>query len=229
VVAALKQTGEWDNTIVIFVSDNGAEGRDPATPPPGADTSFEAMGSAKSYINYGAGWAEAATAPSWRFKTFGSEGGIRTPAFVCGPGVRHGTISGVYTHAADLVPTVLDIAHIPAEPGRFAGRTVARIEGLSWTRLLRTGAPVYPANKAIGQELFGSRSLRQGDWKITDIGEHRWRLFNIARDPGETRDLSAQYPARKERLLREWEKYAKSVGVVLPDPPLQPTPPKDLE
>ena len=230
VVAALKATGEWDNTIVIFVSDNGAEGRDPATPPPGSDTSFDAMGSAHSYINYGAGWAEAATAPSWRFKTFGSEGGIRTPAFVCGPIVqRRGAISGVYTHAADIVPTVLDIAGVPVQPGRFAGRKVAPIEGLSWTRLLRTGAPVYPASKAVGQELFGSRSLRQGDWKITDIGEHRWRLFNVAGDPGETRDLSAQFPARKAALLREWDRYAKSVGIVLPDPPLQPTPPKDFE
>ena len=67
------------------------------------------------------------------------------------------------------------------------------------------------------------------DTKITDIGEHRWRLFDIAADPGETHDLSAQDPARKAALLREWDRYAKSVGVVLPNPPLQPTPPKDLE
>jgi arylsulfatase len=230
IVAALKASGEWDNTIVVFVSDNGAEGRDPAQPPPGSDTRFEAMGSAASYINYGTAWAEAATAPSWRFKTFASEGGIRTPAFVAGPIFRRrGMIANAYTHAADLVPTVLEIAGVPVQRGRFAGRMVQPIDGLSWAAFLRTGAPFYPPTKAVGSELFGSRSLRQGDWKITDIGDKRWRLFNVARDPGETRDLSAQEPGRKAALIRAWEQYARSVHVVLPNPPLQPTPPKDLE
>jgi arylsulfatase len=229
VIAALKQTGELNNTVIFFLSDNGAESRD--VPIPGAPKDDPAtMGSATTYVNYGAGWAQAATAPSWRFKTFATEGGIRTPAFVAGPIVRkHGSIGRVYTHVADIVPTILDIAGVPVEPGRFDGRGVQPIDGLSWTTFLRNGAPTYPPGKAVGSELFGSRSLRQGDWKIVDIGDKRWRLFNLAADPGEIRDFSEQEPARKAVLLEAWDKYAKSVGVVLPDPPLQPNPPKERE
>ena len=85
------------------------------------------------------------------------------------------------------------------------------------------------AGQVVGNELFGSRSLRQGDWKITDISDGRWRLFDIAADPGETRDLSEEEPARKAALLEAWEDYAKSVGVVLPDPPMHSNPPQEKE
>ena len=82
VIADLKASGEFDNTVIFFLSDNGAEARDvpidAKAPPPPLDT----LGTARSYVNYGAGWALAATAPSWRFKTFATEGGIRAPAFV---------------------------------------------------------------------------------------------------------------------------------------------------
>ena len=81
----------------------------------------------------------------------------------------------------------------------------------------------------MGSELFGSRSLRQGDWKITDIGDGKWRLFNLKDDPAERFDLSAREPARKATLLKAWQDYARSVGVMLPSPPLHPNPPKDLE
>jgi arylsulfatase len=228
VITELKASGEFDNTVIFFLSDNGAEARDPppkpgATPPP-----LETLGTAKSYVNYGAGWAQAGTAPSWRFKTFATEGGIHTPAFVTGPVVRTpGGISGVYTNARDIVPTVLDLAHVPTTPGRFAGRTVQPIDGLSWRRFLARGNTVYPASKAVGTELFGSRSLRQGDWKISDISDGAWHLFNVAHDPGETHDLSVQEPVRKAALIKAWDAYAKDVGVVMPDPPVHPNPPRD--
>ncbi|CAN7557735.1 arylsulfatase [Phenylobacterium sp. LjRoot225] len=232
VVQTLKDTGEFDDTVIIFLSDNGAEGREDArTPdPPGPGPKFDAMGTAQSYVNYGPAWAQVATAPSWRFKTFASEGGIRTPAFIAGPIVsKKGAVAGVYTNVTDIVPTVVELAGAPLEPGRFAGRQVQPVDGISWTALLKTGAPVYPADRAVGAELFGSRALRQGDWKITDIGDGRWRLFNMAADPGENRDLSEAEPARKAALLKAWDAYARDVHVVMPDPPLQPTPRKAPE
>ncbi|MDB5726207.1 MAG: arylsulfatase [Novosphingobium sp.] len=226
VVAALKASGEYDNTVIFFLSDNGAEARD--VPVPGAPLpALATLGTAKSYVNYGAGWAQAGTTPSWRFKTFATEGGIHTPAFVSGGAVGHPGISAAYTHVSDIVPTVLDLAHVAVTPKRFQGRTVQPLDGLSWRHLLESGAAVYPASKAVGSELFGSRSLRQGDWKITDISDGTWHLFDIARDPGETRDLSAQEPARKAALITAWEAYALDVGVVLPNPPTHPNPPRD--
>jgi arylsulfatase len=71
----------------------------------------------------------------------------------------------------------------------------------------------------VGDELFGGRSLRQGDWKLVDLGDGSpWRLFDVAADPGETTDLSHREPARKAQLVAAWDAYARQVGVVLPDP-----------
>jgi arylsulfatase len=226
-VSELKAQGAYDNTVILFLSDNGAESRD--VPVPGIKPlPLEELGGPKSYVNYGAGWAQAATGPSWRFKTFATEGGIHTPAFIVGPVARRpGTIDGTYLNVRDVVPTMLDIARVAVTPGKFAGRTVQPIDGLSWRRHLATGAAVYPASKPIGTELFGSRSLRQGDWKVTDISDGVWHLYNVARDPGETEDLSSQQPARKAALVAAWEAYAKDVGVIMPDPPTHPNPPRD--
>jgi arylsulfatase len=227
VIAELKAEGEFDNTVIVFLSDNGAEARDvpvPGMPP----TPLEQLGSAKSYANYGAGWAQAGTGPSWRFKTFATEGGIHTPAFIAGPVVRRaGGIDGTYLNVRDIVPTVLDLAHVSVTPGHFAGRIAQPIDGLSWKQFLASGTAVYSASKPVGTELFGSRSLRQGDWKITDISDGKWHLFDVARDPGETHDLSADEPARKAALVKAWDAYARDVGVVMPDPPTHPNPPRD--
>jgi arylsulfatase A-like enzyme len=227
VISELKASGAYDNTLIFFLSDNGAEARD--VPVPGMKpVPLAQLGGPKSYVNYGAGWAQAGTGPMWRFKTFATEGGIRTPAFVAGPLVhRQGQIDWSYTNVRDIVPTVLDIVHLPATPGQFGGRTVQPIDGLSWSNFLAKGGTVYPPSMAVGTELFGSRALRQGDWKITDISDAKWHLFNIARDPGETSDLSAEEPARKEAMIRAWNDYARDVGVVMPDPPFHPNPPRD--
>jgi arylsulfatase len=119
----------------------------------------------------------------------------------------------------DVVPTFLDLARVSRPAGHFGDHAIKPIRGLSWADWLRdrrTG--VYLADKPVGEELFGSRSLRQGDWKVTDIGDGSWRLFNVASDPGETRDLSSIEPARKVALVKAWENYAKQVGVVMPKP-----------
>lgn len=175
-------------------------------------------------------WAQAGTAPLYRFKTYATEGGTRAVAFLSGPVVaRPGTISGAYTHVTDVTPTVLELAGAQVEAGRFADRAAQPIDGLSWAPLLRGGKAVYPVEKVVGDELFGSRSVRRGDWKITDISDGRWRLYDVASDPGETQDLSAREPKRKAALVKAWDDYARRVGVVLPEPPIRPNPPLGSE
>lgn len=229
VLAELRASGELDNTVIVFLSDNGAEARDPPPRPGTPPVPYEAMGGPQGYVNYGAGWAQAATAPSWRFKSFATEGGIHAPAFIAGPGIaRPGRISAAYLNVADVVPTVLDLARVTVQPGMFAGRNVQPIDGLSWRRLLAGQAStVYPPGRAIGSELFGSRSLRRGDWKITDISDGVWHLFNVARDPGETRDLAKQEPRRLAAMIRAWDAWSREVGAVVPNPPHHPNPPRD--
>ncbi|HUD29578.1 MAG TPA: sulfatase-like hydrolase/transferase, partial [Novosphingobium sp.] len=226
VVQALKDTGEYDNTVILFLADNGAEGSILSEPSmsmlnavyANADNRLENIGAATSYEYLGPGWASAATAPSWRVKGFQTEGGTRVVSFLTGPGVKPG-VGTAYTNVMDVVPTVLDLAHV-ARPGTsFAGRAVKPVRGVSWAGWLEGKADrVYPADKPVGDELFGGRSLRQGDWKVVDLGDGTWRLFDVAADPGEVVDLSAKEPARQKALVAAWDVYAKQVGVVLPEP-----------
>jgi arylsulfatase len=185
-----------------------------------ADNRIDNLGKATSYDGVGPGWAGAAAAPSWRFKDYASEGGIRTPAFLAGPEIK-ARVADTYVNVMDVLPTFLDIADIGRPEGSFAGRKVQPIRGKSWLNWLGGHrASVYDPGDEVGEELFGSRSLRQGDWKITDVGDGEWRLFDVATDPGETRDLSAVDPARKAALVKAWDDYANKVGVVMPNPPV---------
>lgn len=226
VIDALRQSGELDNTVIIFLADNGAEPLDAETTGKQmlgrftalADNSFANRGAASSYVTYGAGWAQAATAPSWSAKGYASEGGTRTVSFVNWAGLgRRQQIGRAYLNVADITPTLLDLAGLPAPGANFAGKPVSAVTGRSWAPYLKgTSDSVYGTGDAVGTELFGSRAIRQGDWKITDIGDGAWRLFNVAQDPGETRDLSLAEPARRDALIAEWGRYAQRVGVVLP-------------
>ena len=227
VIAALRASGELDNTVIVFLADNGAEALDVETTGAqmlagslkGADNSLANRGAASSYLTYGAGWAQAATAPSWLTKGYQSEGGTRAVAFISGAGIaaRKGADTQ-YLSVADIAPTLLDLAGADAKATQGAGRKVAPITGRSWAAWLKNAdARVYGADDGVGAELFGSRAYRRGDWKITDIGDGVWRLFDIARDPGETRDLSLAHPDRKAELAAAWDRYAQDVGVILPD------------
>lgn len=228
VIDALKASGDYENTVILFLADNGAEGMDlvHAKNPrfraraEQADNSLDNLGRSSSYISYGPGWAQAATTPSWLYKAFATEGGTRTTAFLSGPVVRHpGAVAHDYLNVMDVAPTLLDLAGIAQPKGQFDGRAVQPMLGTSWAPWLAgKSATVHPASESIGTELFGSRALRQGEWKITDPGDGQWRLFDIAQDPGETTDLSAAEPARRTALEKAWDDYARSVGVVLPEP-----------
>lgn len=227
VIQTLKETGEYDNTVIVFLADNGAEGVDlanaelPQFKPllDGGDNSFDNRGSATSFIAYGPGWAQAATAPSWLYKAYATEGGTRAVSFITGKGLSQPEgIGKAFLSVADITPTFLELAGIPDHKGRFQGRDVEPILGKSWVSYLKGKTDrVYGKDDAYGVELFGSRAIRQGDWKITDIGKGEWKLFNIANDPGETTDLSAQEPERLQQLKAAWDVYAKDVGVILPD------------
>lgn len=227
VIDYLKRTGRFDNTIILFTADNGAEGADLARIElpsfqkrvKEGDNRLENIGKPTSYAWYGPGWAQAATAPSWLYKGFTTEGGTRVAAFVDWPGSPRSGVSHAFGTVMDVVPTLVEAAGGDWRGATFAGRKVQPVRGVSWRPYL-TGAAerVHAPDEAIGSELFGRRAIRQGDWKAVHLGD-RWRLFDLAADPGETRDLAAAEPARLKALTAGWDAYAKQVGVVMPKTP----------
>ncbi|KAL5095280.1 hypothetical protein Trisim1_000057 [Trichoderma cf. simile WF8] len=240
----LKQSGEFDNTVIIFQSDNGAEGADiEAQPTMGPDVvatirkyydnSFENVGHANSYVWYGSRWAQASTAPSRLYKAFSTEGGIRVPFVIHYPKfakhLQNGAIIRSFSTVMDLCPTFLQMAGIehPAEKdGMFRGRKVAAMRGKSWLDFMTSSSSTSESTDGIhsgtdtymGWELFGRGAIRKGEWKMVNIesakGGNGWQLYNIYRDPGEMEDLSEKEPEKKEEMLRLWDDYVQKTGVV---------------
>jgi arylsulfatase A-like enzyme len=227
VLEFLKESGRLDDTLVVFFSDNGANGAPMHTYPGtdeawverNSDNRFENWGRRGSRIAQGPGWAQASVTPFRLFKGFIAEGGIRSPLIMSGPGVRGaGEKLTAVAHVMDLAPTFLEIAGT-SYPDTFEGRKIAPLRGRSLVPVV-TGASeeVHSEQDPIGWELLGWRAVRMGRWKITWIdepfGESEWQLFDLSNDPGETTDLSAANPEQLQRLLREWNAYADEVGVI---------------
>jgi arylsulfatase len=231
----LRANGQLDNTLVIFMSDNGAEPLEllelAAKVDPGMktwleknwDTRPENCGRKLSVCDYGAAWAQVGSVPFRMFKGQVAEGGIRVPLIVAGPGVKHqGAVSDAVLHATDLMPTLLKVAGT-THPSQQTGSTLAPITGKSWVPLL--GADVTAVRTEqdwIGWELFGNRAVRQGDWKLLYLlkgagGPGEWQLFNLRNDPAELRDLSQEQPERVKAMLALWDEYVKTNGVILTD------------
>jgi arylsulfatase A-like enzyme len=235
VIGYLRETGELDNTVIVFLSDNGAEGAIVEAfpligPLIGAfvhtycDNSLDNIGKSNSFVWYGPRWAQAATAPSRLFKAFTTEGGIRVVAFMTYPGFRRQQqISSCFTTVMDLTPTFLELAGIQHPGTRYEGREIANIRGRSMAAYLRGDTDtVHPTDQSTGWELFGHRGIRQGNWKAVFIlppqGPGRWQLYNLADDLGETNDLAAAHPDTLSELLRRWEAYVEETRVLLVPP-----------
>jgi arylsulfatase len=233
----LKQTGQYENTLFVFFSDNGAEGTDLAhmiAGTPGTRDFFfyvvnwsqthpNAWGRPHSNVTYGPGWAQASMTPFRQHKGWLAEGGIHTPLIVAGAGVHRaaGSINDGLMHIMDIGPTLLEVAGVQV-PSTYKTRPVQHMQGKSWVRVL--AGEVDSARSAsdwLGWELWGSRAIRQANWKLLwqpkPMGQNDWTLYDLAKDPAERTDLSAQEPARVAQLRALWEEYSKTNNVILPN------------
>lgn len=229
----LRQSGQLDNTLVLFMSDNGAAGeRHEMYYPAGPDTdnSLANLGKRGSQIDYGLRWAEVSAAPLRLFKGSTAEGGISVPAIVHLPKsmARQGIENGV-ARVDDLAPTFLELAGLPLPGDSYKGQVKHPITGHSMLPMLKGEGAKAPV---LAGELFGSRYYREGNLKLlglvpwakpgTPPPPLRWQLFDLSADRGEQRDLSASQPQTVERLKTAWQAYAKQVGVVQPPAPKAP-------
>jgi arylsulfatase A-like enzyme len=226
----LKETDDWENTLVIFFSDNGANGvemhqypqTDKAWVERNSDNRFDNMGRQFSRIATGPAWAQVSMTPYRMFKGFPAEGGIRSPLIVRGPGVaKPGTRSDAFSHVMDIAATVLDVSMTPHPGPSYKGRKIERLRGRSLLPVLRGKAEVvYRDDTAVSWELFGFRAVRKGDFKLLwlpkPFGTGDWQLYDLAKDPGELNDLSTHRRELRDEMADIWEKYARETGVVLP-------------
>jgi arylsulfatase len=227
IINFLKDIGEYENTIIIFTSDNGPNPLTAEQYPDNAgsewmkqfDNSLENIGRPGSFVGVGLGWAQASAGPLDYFKLTVGEGGIRTPLIVAGPGIDGASIVNSFVYVTDIMPTILDFARLE-HPDQFQGRDVERMRGRSFADVTSGSTDdTYPENALIGGEMNNDKWIRKGEYKAVQIskpfGSASWRLFNTESDPGETTDLSATEPAILEELVTAWEQYAKEVGVVV--------------
>lgn len=224
----LRETGKYENTLVIFMSDNGAAAEDfyngviwPEYMDfvrANYDNSLENMGKPSSWVSYGAQWAEAGSAPFARHKGYATEGGITTPLIMAGPGVsRRGEIDRGYLTIMDLAPTFLEVADTPYP----SDGSVEPMLGASLVDLLagRTGS-VHPPDYTTTLFHRGRAFIRQGDWKLVTFerpfDESAFQLFDLSVDPGETNNLRQAEPEQFQHMLELWRVKRIELGILLP-------------
>ncbi|HZZ41847.1 MAG TPA: arylsulfatase [Tepidisphaeraceae bacterium] len=237
VIASLKETGQLDNTLVIFLSDNGAcaeaTGREPThptaskTPPaegqpqmairpavtraghPILDGPSVLPGPEESFIAYGRSWANVSDTPFREYKHWVHEGGISTPFVVHWPAAisRHGELERQPGHLIDLMPTCI------AAAGATYPSTAPPLEGISLLPAFQ-GSPLDRKNPLFWEH-EGNRAVRDGNWKLVAKGiKGPWELYDMLADRTELHDLASEHPDQVKQLAAEWQSWAERAQVL---------------
>lgn len=216
----LKAEGLYDNTVVIVTSDNGPEPSYHNDDPRfarwlqvnGYHTELEGLGEIGSWNYIGMEWALAASSPGTLYKFYATEGGVRAPLIMAGPGIAPQRIDSP-AMVTDVTPTLLEMIDVP--PADDASRAIT---GRSLLPVLRGEAEsAYAPGDIRAIEVSGNSALYRDGYKIVrsvaPIGDGQWRLYDLSTDPGEVIDLSEAQPARLESMLEDYAAYAARVGV----------------
>lgn len=227
----LREAGEYDNTVFVFLSDNGAEASDPYSVLSGRlwldwqyDRSLERLGSKGAYTIIGPSWASAVASPLSTYKFYAGEGGLRVPLIIAGvANAPANQIQQSFAHVTDLAPTLLDLAGLKPQTGHYQNRKIEPMIGRSLMAVIQgETSDAHPPEHPIGYELSGNAAIFKGDYKlvknIPPVGDGRWRLFDIRQDPGEVHDLQQQMPERFTAMQSDYASYVETNGVLpMPD------------
>lgn len=212
VFETLQKNNAWDNTLILFLSDNGGcaediSGRnlnDPSVP----------IGERGSYVAYRKPWAVASNTPFRRYKQWTEEGGIATPLIAHWPAgiARQNAWVQPYAHVMDIMATCADLAQVPY-PANYQGTTLKPLRGKSLLPLF--AADSLANDRPLFWEHIGHQAMRQGRWKIVSHAPaYAWSLFDLTTDPTELRDVAAEYPKVTQQMATHYEVWADEVGVV---------------
>jgi len=237
----LKQLGIYDNTLIVFLSDNGPDGNGDVNPSGSVDNSLANYGKPGSYITRSVAWSLVSSAPFKGFKASIYEGGTSVPAIIRLPGGSGGhRLIPALTSVLDLAPTILAAAGLPNPGTEYQGRTVAPLEGFSLLPLLSgQAAAVRGPDDVLADEIYDHRYVVRGDYKLerTDplyygwsvLADHDWQLFDIAADRGENNVLDERtlllptvglpgdpYNDTFNQMVGDWQAYVQRTGLSLP-------------
>jgi arylsulfatase A-like enzyme len=225
IVEAARARGDLDNTIIVFLSDNGgcaeeidSSGGTAGDYPrytrsgqpvrPGNDPKIN-PGPENTYASYGLEWAGLSNTPFRRYKSFVHEGGIATPLIVSWPGRIAPGATQAQGHVIDLMPTLLALAG-GTYPATYNGNAIRPVEGRSLIPVLQGGTR---PQILYGWEHEGNRAVRDGDWKLVSRYPQTWELYDMRNDRLEVRDLAKDMPARVTTMSAQYQTWATRVGV----------------
>lgn len=227
----LKDTEQYENTMIIFISDNGASkttimdyaslGGEVEKHLKSFDNSIENKGLPNSATDIGPGWAWACNTPFRLTKGYPTEGGMRVPCVIKMPKAHHTNaqkISG-FSYVTDLMPTILDIAKV-TYPEDIDTTKILPMQGISLLPQIENNSNTL-LDRDFGFEIYGMTTYRSGHWKVNKLpvpfGTGEWQLYDLQRDISEQIDLADKHPDKLEALINKYEKYAIENGVVEPD------------
>ncbi|MEW6302952.1 MAG: arylsulfatase [Verrucomicrobiota bacterium] len=210
ILKALKESGVEQNTLVMFLSDNGGCAEQLGHDKPGITPGLK-----ENYTTVGPSWAWAQNTPFRRFKAWVHEGGISTPLIAHWPGrIKPNSLNSQVGHIIDFMPTFLELAG-GKYPEKHNGAEILPVEGLSLVPVLE-GRP-RAGHAQLFWEWSGNRAMREGDWKLVwdDKAEKRWHLYELKGDRTETRNLAADHPDRVKRMSEAWLAWAERTGTTV--------------
>lgn len=209
----LEERGELDNTLILFLSDNGGCAEDwiNRQNPEGVKP-----GEPNCKLAYGLPWAQVSNTPFRLYKRWVHEGGISTPLIAHWPKVmkQGGRTTEAPGHVIDILPTCLDAAG-GTYPETYNGHDITPVEGKSIIPALRNES--YDGHETLGFEHEGNRAYRNGNLKISSrgrFGEGRWELYDLEKDRTEMHDLSRTYPKKKKQLINDYQEFANRTGII---------------
>ncbi len=231
----LEESGELDNTLIIYTTDNGPEGtgrRGELSASPAFlqflnsaySSEFDDIGQGNTFGFIEANWAGAANGSLQWWKWFIGEGGIRVPLIVIPPKneayARSGEMTNEYAYVKELPMTMLDYAGVDHPQTEFKGRELTPPTGVSLRPFL-AGEEEAPRTEEewVAFELFGNTYIVAGDYKAIRMrtgmyGDGEWHLYDIKKDPGETSPLDSEQPERLQKMIETYERYAEEKGIV---------------
>ena len=211
IIAQLKAMGAYENTLILFASDNGASAeimvRDG-----GHDPQAE-MGSAATYLSIGPGFSSAANTPHRRHKTWVHEGGISTPLIAAWPAgiAAHGELRHTPGHVVDIVPTILELAGLQ-KPAEWKGQPMPPAPGKSLVAALKSDVTIErPSLWWLHED---NKAIRVGDFKLVAAKGDAWELYDLKTDRAEQNNLAAKMPEKVKELADLWQKQADEIAAV---------------